>query len=303
MAVDLAHLSKTIEAHSPLARVVMVEIKGSTPRELGTAMLVWDTGQEGTIGGGALEYAATEAARAGFALGKNFITSHPLGPALGQCCGGYVRLFTEYLDHTTLPQPDDIVWARALKGDAAQGITLPDTIDHLTLVDDWIVEPIAAPKTQLWIWGAGHVGRALTDVTASLPEFDVIWVDTARERFPETISERVSPLWSDAPETLASRAASDAFHIVTTYSHSLDLELCHRLIEQGFEYAGLIGSATKWARFRSKLANLGHSSDKIAQITCPIGDPQLGKHPSHIALGVAVDLLARVAAKTKGRTT
>lgn len=303
MAVDIAHLTKTIDAHGPLARVVMIEIKGSTPRELGTAMLVWENGQEGTIGGGALEYAATEAARVGFARRENFVSSHPLGPALGQCCGGYVRLLTEYIDHDTLPKAGSTVWARPLVRDAAVDPEIPNAINDITLTNEWIIEPIAKPKTQLWIWGAGHVGRALVNVLAPLPEFDVIWVDNARERFPEHIPNGASPLWNTAPESLARRAPQDAFHIITTYSHSLDLELCHRLIGHEFGYAGLIGSTTKWARFTSKLDNLGHNKDKISQITCPIGDPQLGKHPSHIALGVAVDLLARVEAKTKGGTT
>ncbi len=52
-----------------------------------------------------------------------------------------------------------------------------------------------------------------------------------------------------------------------------------------FGYAGLIGSATKWARFRKRLATLGHSEAQIDQIACPIGDPALGKQPHEIAVG------------------
>ena len=72
-----------------------------------------------------------------------------------------------------------------------------------------------------------------------------------------------------------------------TYSHALDLELCHRLLTHGFARAGLIGSATKWARFRARLAALGHPPYAIARIDCPIGNPALGKHPQAIAIGVA----------------
>ena len=78
-----------------------------------------------------------------------------------------------------------------------------------------------------------------------------------------------------------------------TFSHSLDLELCHRLLGHGFRTLGLIGSATKWARFRSRLAALGHAEARIARIRCPIGDPGLGKHPQAIAIGVAADLLGQ----------
>ena len=88
-------------------------------------------------------------------------------------------------------------------------------------------------------------------------------------------------------------APPSAEHLVLTYSHALDLEICHRLLSHGFARAGLIGSATKWARFRKRLLALGHSEVSIARITCPIGDPALGKHPQAIAIGVAHDFLAQ----------
>ncbi|MBC7179561.1 MAG: XdhC family protein, partial [Roseovarius sp.] len=72
---------------------------------------------------------------------------------------------------------------------------------------------------------------------------------------------------------------------------ALDLELCHQLLRRPFASAGLIGSATKWARFRQRLAALGHTDAQISRISCPIGDPNLGKHPQAIALGVAAALL------------
>ena len=94
------------------------------------------------------------------------------------------------------------------------------------------------------------------------------------------------------PAELVRHAPRDAEHLVLTYSHNLDLELCNRLLSHDFRFAGLIGSATKWARFRSRLAALGHSPERISRITCPIGDPGLGKHPQMIAVGVAAQLLA-----------
>ncbi|MGB3147717.1 MAG: XdhC family protein, partial [Paracoccaceae bacterium] len=54
---------------------------------------------------------------------------------------------------------------------------------------------------------------------------------------------------------------------------------------------GLIGSASKWARFRGRLAALGHRPDRISQIQCPIGDPALGKRPQAIAIGIAAAML------------
>jgi xanthine dehydrogenase accessory factor len=88
-------------------------------------------------------------------------------------------------------------------------------------------------------------------------------------------------------------APRDAHHLIVTYSHALDLDLCHAALSRGFASAGVIGSATKWARFRRRLAQLGHAPAAIDRIDCPIGDPRLGKHPQAIALGVAARLLVR----------
>ncbi len=155
----------------------------------------------------------------------------------------------------------------------------------------WLVEPVAHPTRQLWVWGAGHVGRALVSVLAPLPGLAITWIDVSPERFPADIPEGVTVLPAAEPAVLADHAAAEAEHLILTYSHALDLELCHRLLLRGFREAGLIGSATKWARFRARLQSLGHSPSSISRIRCPIGDPRLGKHPQAIAVGVAADLL------------
>ncbi len=93
-----------------------------------------------------------------------------------------------------------------------------------------------------------------------------------------------------------------AEHLIVTFSHALDLELCHRLLQRGFAFCGLIGSATKWARFRARLMDLGHGAATVGRITCPIGEPALGKHPQAIAVGVAAAMLrAPVAAAGERR--
>jgi xanthine dehydrogenase accessory factor len=91
-------------------------------------------------------------------------------------------------------------------------------------------------------------------------------------------------------------APTDAYHVILTFSHALDLALCDGLLRQGFAACGLIGSATKWARFRARLASLGHGPADISRIMCPIGEPALGKHPQAIAIGVAARMMAHMAA-------
>ncbi|RVT85563.1 xanthine dehydrogenase accessory protein XdhC [Rhodobacteraceae bacterium CCMM004] len=293
MSLDRAGLAAAIAAHGPVWRVVVARVEGSAPREVGAAMLVWDGGQAGTIGGGALEFAAAAAAREGRAAR---VARHPLGPALGQCCGGAVTLVTERWTDADLPEGP--VAARGL-GEmplavrrllaAARG---EGRLPAPQLIGDWMVEPVTAPSRPVWIWGAGHVGRALIGVLHPLPHLALTWIDTAPERFPDPVPEGVAPLVAADPGRVVGRAPAAAEHLIVTYSHALDLDLCHRLLSHGFATCGLIGSATKWARFRGRLRALGHSDAQIARIRCPIGQPELGKHPQAIAIGVASAILA-----------
>ena len=298
---DLATLRATIAAHGPTARVVIAAHDGSSPREVGAAMLVWATGQSGSIGGGALEHEATTRARAHLAETRPLLTREALGPKLGQCCGGAVTLLTEVFTETTLPVPEAGVVARPI-----DGRPMPLSVKRLiarargegvaprpALLQGWMVEPLARPERHLWIWGAGHVGRALAAVLAPLPGVAITWVDIAADRFPETVPPNVTPLIASDPAQAVGQAPRDAEHLIVTFSHALDLDLCHRLLVQGFAACGLIGSATKWARFRSRLAALGHTATAIARIDCPIGDPALGKHPQAIAVGVATAFLRK----------
>ena len=321
MSFGRTALAAAIARHGWVARIVVAESQGSAPREPGAAMLVRAGGQDGTIGGGALEYEAVARARillakaqvaASAASGGSIWTKRsaraarvdrlPLGPALGQCCGGAVVLVTEVWDAAALAAlPVGPVVARAVAADAGD---MPFALRRITakarsegipapvrLTAGWLVEPEDDPRREIWVWGAGHVGRAIVAVLAPLPGLAITWVDTAPERFPESLPEGVTRLAAADPALLVPHAPKRAEHLILTFSHALDLELCHRLLAHGFARCGLIGSRTKWARFRNRLAALGHSPAQISGIACPIGDPALGKHPQAIAVGVAAGIL------------
>lgn len=307
---DTVAVRAAITAHGPIARVVIAAVAGSSPREVGAAMLVWPQGQSGTIGGGALEFQAAARAREMLVTGTaQRLTRAPLGPSLGQCCGGVVTLLTEVFDAANLP--GDEIFARAVEGTA-----MPLAVSRLLaqarsqgrapeacLVQGWMVEPIAKPTRHLWVWGAGHVGRALVHTLAALPDLAITWVDVAADRFPDGIPEGVTMLPAADPARLLPHAPQDAEHLILTYSHQLDLALCHAALTHGFAQCGLIGSKTKWARFRTRLAALGHSTQSIARITCPIGDPSFGKHPHAIAIGVAAQILRPASLNSQEKAT
>lgn len=302
MSFDREGLARAIEAHGQVARILVVDSAGSVPRGAGTAMLVWAQGQEGTIGGGALEFEAVKAARQALAQGKDQMQRQPLGPALAQCCGGAVTLLTEVWDDARLNGIGQII-ARPLPGETGpEPLAVARAVAELRngstnatpiVTGGWIIEAISAPTKPVWIYGAGHVGRALVTMLAPLPDYAITWVDTDLSRYPETIPENVTVLPAKTPADVVTLAPPEAAHYILTYSHALDLELCHRLLGHGFASVGLIGSTTKWARFRKRLAQLGHCDAQISRIACPIGDPSLGKHPQAIAVSVVSSLLSK----------
>lgn len=305
MSLDPEALGRAA-ARGPFVRVLVAEVRGSAPREAGAAMLVWPDRTEGTIGGGRLEHEAIARARG---LSAPRLERVALGPAMGQCCGGSLVLAYEPMTgppeargwhaRPMVPGPMPLSVRRALARARDRGAA------PALLLDGWLIEAVAPPREELWIWGAGHVGRALVSVLAPLDGLRIFWVDTGAERFPEGMPEGVMPLIAQNPAELVTSAPATARHLILTYAHALDLELCHRLLAHGFVACGLIGSATKWARFRARLRDLGHSDAQISRIACPIGDPALGKAPQAIAISVAAallkDLCASRAAKAAAR--
>ena len=154
-----------------MARILILETKGSTPRGVGTEMYVWAKGTHGTIGGGTLEFEAIKAARKILETKKTKLKSYPLGPELGQCCGGFVKLVTEYYDEKDVSNlKDQTLNVRSLSSTTETPKTVAQFVrnyktetidfDH-KLSEDWLIEKIIAAKVPIWIWGAGHVGSCL----------------------------------------------------------------------------------------------------------------------------------------------
>ncbi|MEK6216067.1 MAG: xanthine dehydrogenase accessory protein XdhC, partial [Boseongicola sp.] len=214
---------------------------------------------------------------------------------------GAVTILTEIWDIARLNAITGDVVARPLPGVAPEA---PLSVHRLMsaarssgnaptprIANDWMVEPVSKPHREIWVWGAGHVGRAIINVLAPIPGITIRWADTGEDRFPTVVPENVETLIASNPADLVSISPAHAEHLVLTYSHAFDLEICHRVLGQPFKALGVIGSATKRARFRSRLQSLGHTQEQIDRMHCPIGDPKLGKHPQQIALGVAAELL------------
>jgi xanthine dehydrogenase accessory factor len=241
--------------------IEITRTRGSAPRDAGTAMRVTQTDTEGTIGGGALEYAAIAKARSILARrGDEQTETIPLGPTLGQCCGGAVTLHYTYQKCVT-----DVQVFQMHEGKSG-----------------------GARPEHLWVWGAGHVGRAVIN-TCHPQQFKITWIDSSADRFPANTDTHITKIPAADMPRLALRAPRSAHHLIFTYSHDIDLALCAALLQHGAASIGLIGSETKWARFSKRLRAMGLDPSAI---TCPIGDKSLGKTPRAIAHGTVQSLLA-----------
>jgi xanthine dehydrogenase accessory factor len=318
VALDRAGLAAAVARHGTVARVVLAAVAGSVPREAGAAMLVWrdgDTvGQAGTIGGGALEWEAVRSAcslLAGSGDSRRCLVKLPLGPALGQCCGGAATLLVEVFGAAELAAvPEAGAFVRPVAGGrpAADALALRRGAAVLrsgrdggdpVLAGGWLAETVGPVRRALFLYGAGHVGRAVVEVMAGL-DWDITWIDTARARFPDVVAG-AGILVAANPADAVAMAPPDATHLVMTFSHALDLEICHRVLSRPLGWLGLIGSATKRARFAGRLRDLGHPKARLDRLVCPIGDPSLGKQPKAIAIGLAHALLSGQVAPESGR--
>ncbi len=257
----------------------------------------------GTIGGGTLEWQALAAAQANVAPGMAPVSrDYPLGPKLGQCCGGRVTLAYQRFSNAE----EAASWA---KTEGASGVTLTFSGDLVTArpgaaesvvyaSGDVFRQTFGDDRTPLVLFGAGHVGRALVLALAPLP-YRITWVDQRAEAFPGHAPENVTLISVQKPDQWCARGLVDAgdgcFVVIMTHSHALDLALADAALRHPAPaYVGLIGSETKRARFTSRLLGAGVPAPILARLHCPIGLPALkDKHPACIAASVAADLCIR----------
>lgn len=309
-----------LEAGTPCALVTIVEAQGSTPREAGTKMLVHAGGSADSIGGGHLELKAIEQAHAMLAGGtaRPAITDYPLGPSLGQCCGGFVRVMVERLDVSSLTwlrawqkagSSDLLVTTLADGGKAIETDGGPnESSEQIRLLTDaggqpcYVAERMMSDVQDLYLFGAGHVGRALVHVLSGLP-YRIRWFDERAEMFPASLPQNVTIEASADPRHDVASAPPGALFLIMTHSHMLDFDICDQVLRRGdFGFLGLIGSATKRATFERRLKLRGHTEATIRRLICPVGLTAItGKAPAAVAISVAGQLLTLAQAASAAR--
>lgn len=315
MAALIRQARQLLDEGESVVMVTVAEAKGSTPREVGTRMLFTADRQWQTIGGGHLEWKAAKLARELIActaplVSERRIEHFPLGPALAQCCGGYVTLVFEHLGTRDLPWLEELA-AVLQRGQSAQrrvgfGEAMDKDVhldievthahsglsEHESELGTWFIDHIAPPKMQIMLFGAGHVGKALVQILGGI-HCQVTWVDERESEFPNELPHNVSTFITDFPEEAVELAKPETYFLVMTHRHDLDLQLCMRILDRNdFSYAGVIGSLTKKAKFEKRLQQRGFTEIQRQRLTCPIGIGGISrKEPMAIAVSIAAELL------------
>jgi xanthine dehydrogenase accessory factor len=233
---------------------VVAEV-GSLPRGTGSKMVITQTHQSDTLGGGQLELEVVRLAREGLSArlhdgGLSAVTLErfALAADLGQCCGGAAQVMFEFVN-TQLP--------------------------HVV------------------VFGAGHVGHALSMIVKELP-CHLLVVDNRRDWLERLSSQGIATLYQETPADAIDSIAAHSLLVVMTHEHGLDYEITRRALErQCFPFIGLIGSATKKQRFEFRLKEALGDESLLNQLTCPIGHPDIqGKLPMQVAVSIAAQLMA-----------
>lgn len=258
-----AALAAALARPEPLIRVRLDRVEGSAPREEGTWMLVGAGSLFGTIGGGFAEFDSIDHARALLA-GSERATQKVilLGPDTGQCCGGRLTIGFE---------PVTPALAKALMDEE---------------------EKAERGNRPVMIFGAGHVGKALAAALSPLP-FRITMVETRADEL-EGLPSGIHSVLSAMPEAHLKELPAGAAVLILTHDHALDfLIAAQALSRDDLAYVGMIGSATKRARFHSHWTREGGAPERLQNLTMPIGGTRVkDKRPAVIAAMVAAELLS-----------
>jgi len=243
----------------------LTSVRGSSPREQGTFMLVGNGEIFGTIGGGALEYMVIDHARRLIASDQaEDAMDVPLGPEIGQCCGGRVGVSLRYADG-------------ALRQELARRVADEDEA-----------------QTHIYVFGAGNVGTALARMLTLLPVKPHV-IDTRSAELaclPEGVDARLVAM----PEAVVRTAPLGSAYVILTHDHALDFMIAFEALKRlDSPYVGMVGSRTKRARFASWYLAEGGTAKALERLILPIGDQGLGdKRPEVIAALAAAEIMVHI---------
>ncbi|MFK5980129.1 MAG: xanthine dehydrogenase accessory protein XdhC [Rhizobiaceae bacterium] len=261
----LDRIEAFFNANPSCVLVTIKTAKGSTPRARGAWMLVSETQSFETIGGGQMEYLAIEHARSMIEKAAPSLLELPLGPELGQCCGGFVELKFELLNNASRDE-----FLQDLKQQQQQYPTV-------------------------YVFGAGHVGNALCQALLLLP-LHIIMIDSRLAQLQQLPREsgRCEHRHLAMPESVIGSAPPNSAFVILTHDHAQDFLIAETALNRvDADFVGMIGSVTKLEIFKRQFVENGNDPALLEGFTCPIGSGGSGdKRPQIIASLVVAQLVS-----------
>lgn len=316
----------TLESGRPVELVAVTESSGSTPRGAGALMAVFPGGRTlGTIGGGNVEYEAQRLAAKLLERGgcetRRFRFVQGDAASLGMVCGGGVTVRFQYLpagDGRVTAVLRDLMAASA--GDLDTWLVLNTERDepvlgtadrngsrHLerppkdlpallrnrpALSGGWLAVPVVRAG-RVYIFGGGHVSRALVPVIAAVGFRPVVYDDRPEFADPALFPMAESVLSGDFTRIGERiRLTADDYVVIMTRGHQADYEVLEQTLRSGVKYLGCIGSRKKLALCRERLLAAGFTAEEYDRVHAPIGLPIGAETPEEIAVSVAAELIA-----------
>lgn len=265
------YIYSALEKEKNVVLCSIVEATGSSPRGEGARMAVFADGTTaGTVGGGAVELQSIQFAKEIFQTGQSQEKVFRLSPNdvedIGMICGGEVTIEFRYLSYENTK---DMQWVR----------DFGDEMEH--------------QKRRVWLFGGGHVGRALVPVLHSI-DFSVIVYDNRKELAVKEQFPLATEVWYGSYDTLDDRIQIEAkdYVVIMTPGHQGDYEILQQVLHTPATYIGCIGSRRKVAVTTKRLQEAGHSLENISRIHSPIGLSIHAETPAEIAISIAAEMIA-----------
>lgn len=298
----------------------LVANEGSTPRGSGAHMVVGCEGLlGGTIGGGAMEYAAVNKARELLRQGRaaSFVEHYDLTPSAGLACGGSCTVLFTLIDAESRGALEQgllaenngstywlqLSWADASLQSKAMEIifTANEAVKNLPsgkrqgnvrlAADTFYIEQFNYDGA-VYVFGAGHVARELVPLLSQLDFRCLVLDDRAEFAQKELFPTAYKVLQVDYTKLADSiSVGSRDYAVVMTRGHQYDAEAERYLLHTDAKYIGIMGSRHKAALAKAALLAEGYSQQQLARITTPIGIDINSETPAEIAVSIAAQLI------------
>lgn len=153
------------------------------------------------------------------------------------------------------------------------------------------IEPIMQNK-RLYIFGAGHIGKAIVKYAKDL-DFEIFVIDDRPEIFDDWETDAYNKMIVDFNEVLPKLPFNNSsFIVIATYEHSIDREILAYCIQQSNAYLGMIGSKRKIDITTKMMISSGLATkEQLDNVKMPIGVEINAEDHFEIAISIVAELV------------